>query len=206
MNSPHGCTTCELWTKGWREQVKWNSMHSLMLYMSGWNTPNLQSMSQIQYACHALSNYHVTTITHASCLGRYQRPSLPKRTAVLNIANWIYTHTSLASVEQIEMILEERVNSYTISTSTQSTGLCKDHYTQICFHVHQLHHMHHVVWNQKKRKYLINTALLVEKDIQERIHNVAVYLNSIVHQQVKKCFHNEPQRYVTLMWVHTWRW
>ena len=48
----------------------------------------------------------------------------------------LHTHTTLASVEQIEMILNERVNTFTISSSSQSVALCREHYAQVYTHLH----------------------------------------------------------------------
>ena len=56
----------------------------------------------------------------------------------------LHTHTTLASIEQIEMILNERVNTFTISSSSQSFALAESimhRYTHTCI---LLHHAIHV--------------------------------------------------------------
>ena len=64
------------------------------------------------------------------------KSSMQKKCSIERCQAELHTHTTLASVEQIEMILNERVNTFTISSSSQSVALCREHYAQVYTHLH----------------------------------------------------------------------
>ena len=58
-------------------------------------------------------------------------PILPKKCNMEHCEAMVDTQTSLVTVNELENILKERVNAFTVSTSKQSIGLCRKHYKQM---------------------------------------------------------------------------
>ena len=66
--------------------------------------------------------------------------SIPKKCNLENCQATVHAQTSLVAVdelEELEHILKERVNAFTVSTSTQSIGLCRMHYQKMYALLHQ---------------------------------------------------------------------
>ena len=71
----------------------------------------------------------------------------------------LHTHTLLASVEQIEMILNDRVNTFTISSSSQSVALCREHYAQVCIHTLASCYTMRFMWRETEKRRSIQKVL-----------------------------------------------
>lgn len=59
-----------------------------------------------------------------------------KKCNIENCQALVYTNTSLASVDEIETFLQERVHGFTTDGSRESIALCKEHYDRMYLHLH----------------------------------------------------------------------
>ena len=48
----------------------------------------------------------------------------------------VHNQTSLVTVKELKTIMNERVNMFTVSTTKQFIGLCREHYQQMYGHIH----------------------------------------------------------------------
>ena len=65
-----------------------------------------------------------------------KKSALKKKCSVEQCQAELHAHTTLASVDDIETFLEERVNEFTISNTSASIGLCKEHYARLYSYLH----------------------------------------------------------------------
>ena len=84
------------------------------------------------FVCHVLSKYK-RNYDKTNFIPRWiSESSIPKKKCSMEHCQAeLHTHTTLASVEQIKTILKARVNEFIVSSSSQSVGLCNEHYAQV---------------------------------------------------------------------------
>ena len=106
--------------------------HDSLFEWLGKNEPTLTESESICFPCvkQKQRNSHKQDF-----LARWkQKCSIIKKCSIENCQAELYTHTTLASIEQIETFLEERVLGFTIGSSSETVGLCKEHYTRMYLH------------------------------------------------------------------------
>ena len=114
-----------------RKMKNHDKLHSVFEWL-GKNEPTLTESESISLPCvkQIQQNSHKQDF-----LPRWKpKCSITKKCSIENCQAELYTHTTLASIEQIETFLEERVLGFTIGSSSESVGLCKEHYTRMYLH------------------------------------------------------------------------
>ena len=116
-----------------RQMKNHDKLHSVFEWL-GKNEPTLTESESISLPC--VKQIHQNSHKQ-DFLPRWKpKCSITKKCSIENCQAELYTHTTLASIEQIETFPEERVLGFTISSSSESVGLCKEHYTRMYLHLH----------------------------------------------------------------------
>ena len=141
MHKDHGpCTPCELCNKRnpkmkhpiqMKEQVQFKVVYEWLKQ----EQPTMKETACICLPCvKQIQRNHNNTEFTPRWLPKVP-PKLKQSCNIEGCHTTVYSQTSLASPEELQLLFEKRVIAFSIESSKSTIGLCQDHYTQMYAHL-----------------------------------------------------------------------